>query len=403
MRLAITHPYSWPDVRRGAERILVETAESLASRGHDVTVLTSGSRPGRSRSGSLRTIRLRRLFSDNWRHERSFGYRVVPYLVGGRFQIVHSLSVWDAYCAVSAQRFGGYRVVFDDMGIPNRDFYSRQPEGPLRERLVRDVDVYGCMSDHALEALYRDWGREGSLIPGGVRLSQFPMGKERDPLPTVLFSGTLEDTRKGLDILLEAVAIAGQELPDLRLWLSGPGNPEPILAKAPPEARRRVEVLPIGKPEDQGRRYARAWVTALPSVSDSFGLVLLESLASGTPIVVVNDAAPPSLVTPATGAIADPRDPQSLAEALTRGIELARGPDTARLCREFAENFDWDGSIAPMLEAHLPFFDLGLRLRRPVRDSDPHRHQLVSPTPPWRLRAELRRCHDPPGGPWTRS
>lgn len=350
MRLAITHPYSWPDVRRGAERILVETAESLVARGHDVTVLTSGSRPGRSRSGSLRTIRLRRLFGDNWRHERSFAYRIVPYLVGGRYQIVHSLSVWDAYCAISARRFGGYRVVFDDMGIPNRDFYSTQREGPLRERLVHDVDVYGCMSDHALEVLHRDWGRVGSLIPGGVRLSQFPVGGERDPLPTVLFSGTLEDTRKGLDILLEAVAIAGKEVPELRLWLSGPGNPEPILAKAPPEARRRVEVLPIGKPEDQGQRYARAWVTALPSVSDSFGLVLLESLASGTPIVVVNDAAPPSLVTPATGAIATPRDPQSLAEALTRGLDLARNPDTARSCREFAQKYDWDGSIAPILE-----------------------------------------------------
>jgi phosphatidylinositol alpha-mannosyltransferase len=350
VRIAITHPYSWPDVRRGAERIMVETAESLAARGHDVTVLTSGSRPGRSRSGSLRTIRLRRLFGDNWRHERSFGYRIVPYLVAGRFDIVHSISVWDAYCAVRARRLGGYRVVFDDMGIPNRAFYSVHPEGPLRERLVRDVDVYGCMSHHALEALRRDWGREGSLIPGGVRLSQFAIGKEREPVPTVLFSGTLEDPRKGLDVLLEAVAIAARDSPELRLWLSGPGNPEPILANAPPDARQRVEVLPIGKPEDQGRRYARAWVTALPSVSDSFGLVLLESLASGTPIVVVNDAAPPSLVTPATGAIANPKDPRSLAKALRRGLELATGPDTARVCREFAEKFDWDDSIAPLLE-----------------------------------------------------
>jgi phosphatidylinositol alpha-mannosyltransferase len=290
------------------------------------------------------------LFDENWRHERSFGYRIIPYLVGGGFQIVHSISVWDAYCAVWARRFSGYRVVFDDMGIPNRDFYSTHPEGPLRERLVRDVDVYGCMSAHALEALHRDWGREGSLIPGGVRLSQFAISKEREPAPTVLFSGTFEDPRKGLDILLEAVAIAGRDSPELRLWLSGPGNPEPILAKAPPDVRRRVDVLPIGKPEDQGRRYARAWVTALPSVSDSFGLVLLESLASGTPIVVVNDAAPPSLVTPATGAIAKPRDPKSLAEALRRGLELATGPDTAQSCRQFAEKYDWDESIAPMLE-----------------------------------------------------
>jgi glycosyltransferase involved in cell wall biosynthesis len=169
-------------------------------------------------------------------------------------------------------------------------------------------------------------------------------------VPTVLFSGTLEDPRKGLDVLLEAVAIAALESPDLRLWLSGPGNPELVLAQASPEARRRAEVLPIGKPDDQGRRYASAWVTALPSVSDSFGLVLLESLASGTPIVVANDAAPPSLVTPATGAIANVGDPESLAHALGRALELATLPETARSCREFAQRFDWDDCIAPMLE-----------------------------------------------------
>ena len=350
MRIAITHPYSWPDVRRGAERIVVETAASLAARGHDVTVLTSGSSPGRTRADGVRTIRLRRLFDNPWRHERTFGYRIIPYLVLGRFEIVHAMSVWDAYGAIRARRLGGHRVVFDEMGIPDRAYYSTQPEGPLRERLTREVDVYACMSQHALSVLRDDWGREGSLIPGGVRLSQFPVSAEREAVPTVLFSATLEDPRKGLDVLLEAVAIAATELPTLQVWLSGSGDPEPILARSPLEARRRVEVLPIGRPEEQGQRYGRAWVTALPSISDSFGLVLLESLASGTPIVVADDAAPPALVTPATGAIAQPKDPASLAIALRRGLELATKPETSRLCRDFAKEYDWDEAIAPLLE-----------------------------------------------------
>jgi glycosyltransferase involved in cell wall biosynthesis len=56
------------------------------------------------------------------------------------------------------------------------------------------------------------------------------------------------------------------------------------------------------------------------------------------------------LVTPATGAIAEPDNPASLAEALKRGIELAKRPETPQLCREFARQFDWDGSVAPLLE-----------------------------------------------------
>lgn len=350
MRIAVTHPYSWPDCRRGAERIVVETTSALAARGHDVTVLTSSSAPGRSQSDGVKIVRFRRLFDDPWKHERSFGYRIVPSLVLGRYDVVHSMSVCDAYCAVRARKLGGYRVLFDDMGIPNRAYYQTHPEGPYRERLVRDVDIYACMSEHALAALRRDYDREGSLVPGGVRLSQFAVTTERESAPTVLFSGALNEARKGLDDLLEAVAILGPEMPELRLWLSGQGDPGPFLAKAPPEVLKHVEVLPIGEPDEQGTRYSRAWVTALPSISDSFGLVLLESLAAGTPIVVVDDAAPPALVTPSTGAIATPKDASSLAEALRRGLELAEDPSTAHRCREFAGNYDWDESIAPLLE-----------------------------------------------------
>jgi alpha-1,6-mannosyltransferase len=114
--------------------------------------------------------------------------------------------------------------------------------------------------------------------------------------------------------------------------------------------RDRVTMLPIGDPKGLTERYGRAWVSALPSVGDSFGMVLIETLASGTPIVVADDGAPPQLVTPSTGAIAIPHDPVSLAEALIKGFALAADPSTVAKCREFAMQFDWDASMAPLLE-----------------------------------------------------
>ncbi|MGI8491592.1 MAG: glycosyltransferase family 4 protein [Acidimicrobiales bacterium] len=350
MRIAITHPYSWPEVRRGAERIVVETSRAMAARGHELTVLTSGSNPGEYHQDGIRTVRLRRIFDDPSQHERSFGYRVAPYLARGRFDVVHCMMARDAYAAVRTRFIGGHRVVYDEMGIPYRWYWNGISDGRVRKRLVKSVDVYGCMSQHALSVLRRDWGREGSLIPGGVRLSQFPVGTERATDPTILFSGALAEPRKGVSVLLEAAVLASAQEPRLKVWLSGPGDPGPILAAAPAAARSMVEVLPIGTPEQQGERYRRAWVTALPSVSESFGLVLIESLASGTPIVVVDDAAPPELVTPETGAIAKPRDPVSLASALCEGVALAQKLETAERCREFARQFDWDEHIAPLLE-----------------------------------------------------
>ncbi|HVA73621.1 MAG TPA: glycosyltransferase family 4 protein [Acidimicrobiales bacterium] len=349
MKLAITHPYSWPDVRRGAERIVVETARALAARGHAVTILTSGWQPVHERQDGIETIKLRRRFKDSYRHELSFALRILPKLITGHYEAVHSMMPLDALAAAVTRRLGGHTVLYDEMGIPDRGWWANQPEGWARRIIVRKVDVYACMSQFALDALRRDWNRGGALVPGGVRVESFAPAKSRERVPTILFSGLLDDPRKGVEDLLSAAVILARSRPDLKVWLSGPGDPRAILSRVP-EAAGIAEHLPVGDPSSQAERYGRAWVTCLPSVSESFGLVLIESLACGTPIVVVDDAAPPSLVTPETGCVAKPHDPQSLARSLDDALELAQQIDTARLCRGRAEEFDWDSSIAPLLE-----------------------------------------------------
>lgn len=349
MKVALTHPYSWPEVRRGAERIIVETARALARRGHDVTVLTAGSSPGRVTVDGWTQLTYRRRFDDSARHERWFAARIVPRLVTGRYDVVHSLMPRDAVTAIRTRPIARHLTVYEELGIPIVSWWNG-PDREARLRVVEDVDVYGCMSRFALDVLRRDTGRDGALIPGGVRVDQFaPEGRETNP--TILFSGTLDEPRKGVGLLLEALALVARTRPDVRLWLSGPGDAQQWLARAPDAAVERTTVLPLGAPHEQGHRYARAWVTALPSVNESFGMVLVESLACGTPIVVSDHSAPPELVTPETGATCRPEDAASLAEALERALSLAEDPATANRCRAFAHRYDWDDAIAPQLEA----------------------------------------------------
>ena len=350
MKLAITHPYSWPDVRRGAERIVVETSRALAGRGHEVTVFTSGWQPLREKRDGVETVKFRRRFKDPYRHELSFALRVLPRLAVGRYDAVHSMMPFDALAAVLSRRRTGHRVLYDEMGIPQREWWEHQRDGWARRMTVRNVDVYACMSQYALDALQADWGRNGALLPGGVRVESFSPAGSRETAPTILFSGLLDDPRKGVEDLLRAAVIVSRTRPDVRVWLSGPGDPTGILERVP-DAASLVEHLPVGEPTSQGERYGRAWVTCLPSISESFGLVLIESLACGTPIVVVNDAAPPSMVTPGTGFVAEPHDPESLASALEAALTLAREEGTPQRCRARAEQFDWDTAIAPLLES----------------------------------------------------
>lgn len=351
MRIALTHAYSWPEVRRGAERIIHELSRALAGHGHNVTVFTSGSSASR-KSNRVRTIRFRRWFGGEPRHEREFGLRLLPGLALGKFDCVHSFGPQDCRAAIRSARWGGHRTVFTNLGLPLRRFWDRHPAGSAHTRVVSDVDVYGCMSRYALALLEQEYGRVGTLTPGGVNLAKFVPAPARTTEPTILFSAALGEPRKGGRVLVQALEIVAKSEPLVRLWLSGPGDPEPMLSEARPSIRDRIEVLPIGDPGAQAERYGRAWVTALPSKSDSFGLVVVESLACGTPVAASNHAALPELVTPGqTGALCDPDDPQSVAEAISESIALTRKTDIVDVCRSSAEPYDWDSGIAPGLLA----------------------------------------------------
>ena len=350
MKVALTHPYSWPEVRRGTERIVVETARALARREHSVTVFTAGDTAGSRWEEGVCTVRFRRRFQAALQHEAWFATRLIPRLTLGRYDVVHSMMPQDALASTVVAKLTGHRTVYEEMGLPSRAWWSGLRDARIRRQVVRLVDVYGCMSVHALGILRSEWGREGRLIPGGVALARFRPPVSRAGVPTVLFSGALTEKGKGLALLLEAVATLAEDVPDVQLWLSGPGDPSAILDSAPQAARDRTELLPLGEPFDQASRYGQAWVTALPSRGDSFGLVLVESLACGTPIVVLNDAAPPELVQPGTGVIAESADPRSLAAALQAALVLACDPETERRCRESVQRFDWDEGLAPLLE-----------------------------------------------------
>lgn len=349
MRFAITHPYAWPEVRRGAERIVVETSRALARRGHEVTVFTAGRTAGTTVEDGVRTVRFKRVFDRAWLHEAWFGWRVTPHLAAGRFDATHAFMPHDALAAVRTRRLGGHRTLYDEMGVPFL-VWDRLRDRRARAKVVRTVDVYACMSQYALDHLRAGSDRQGVRLPGGVRMAQFQPAAEREPTPTLLFSGAFDVPFKGVAQLLEALALVAETHPDVRLWLSGPGDGTRLLAAAPTTARERTEILPLGSPDDQPERYGRAWVTVQPSVRESFGMVVLESLACGTPVVTTDDGALQELIGPATGAVSRAGDPASLADAIRRALDLAKDPATVDACRAAAAPYDWDEGIAPLLE-----------------------------------------------------
>ncbi len=144
------------------------------------------------------------------------------------------------------------------------------------------------------------------------------------------------DPLKGLDVLLEAFTRARDERPDLHLVLVG----NPVLGQDAYAAdlRARVASTPgvqlLEGRDDIPAVMADLDVLALPSIEpESYGLVLVEALASGAPVVASDHGGPPEIVaraTPGTGLVVPPGDPAALLTALLELLPRHTSPERRR-------------------------------------------------------------------------
>jgi glycosyltransferase involved in cell wall biosynthesis len=141
----------------------------------------------------------------------------------------------------------------------------------------------------------------------------------------------------------------------VRLTLSGPGDYRWALADLGASGERAaalIDALGPGAPDDVPRRYRDATVTVLPARDEAFGLALVESLASGTPVVCSSDGGMPEIVDdPCVGLTFSPRTAGALVEALDVAIGLAGDPQAPGRCARHARRWDWDTVVGPAHEA----------------------------------------------------
>jgi phosphatidylinositol alpha-mannosyltransferase len=165
---------------------------------------------------------------------------------------------------------------------------------------------------------------EFTIIPNGVDLSRFhpgvkPMPGYDDGKVNILFVGRLEK-RKGVNYLLDAYGRLKKECPGIRLIIVGPG----VNLRRQYEFKVRISrlkdvVFTGGVPyEDLPRYYQTADIFCAPATGkESFGIVLLEAMALGKPIVATSNAGYSSVVSHGEqGLLVPPKNSKALAEAL---------------------------------------------------------------------------------------
>jgi glycosyltransferase involved in cell wall biosynthesis len=178
-----------------------------------------------------------------------------------------------------------------------------------------------------------------AVIPNGVNAEQFvpPAGPRQDVL---LFVGTLIK-RKGADYLLRAMPGIATRHPAVQLVVVGEGPEQSALEQLAGALGIAPQVQFIGQqPRDRIRDWMqRAKLLVLPSLEEGLGVVLLESLACGTPIVASNVGGIPDVVVPEVGLLVPPADPERLAEAVDQLLgDEARWQQMSRQGRQRVES-----------------------------------------------------------------
>ena len=213
---------------------------------------------------------------------------------------------------------------------------------PILERAAKRITTRTAVSDAARDFARSYFPGDYALTPNGIERERFATAEPLDlgARPTVLFLGRIEP-RKGLEVLIRAMP----RLADLRAVLvvagSGPGEKGCMRLAA----EQGVDARFFGRVDDPmiAGLYRGATVYCAPGLGgESFGIVLVEAMAAGVP-VVASDLPGYRAVTAGAAALAPPGDPGALAGIL-RGVltDPQQAKTLVKSGERVAQMFDWE-------------------------------------------------------------
>jgi len=189
------------------------------------------------------------------------------------------------------------------------------------------------------------------VIPNGVDVSVFtcPQNGSERKLTQILYVGLMRHV-KGIDLLLKAMRKLVNQNPALKLVLVGGGIYRDYF-KQETELRRlaqelglenNVEFVGIKSPQEVAAYMRESAVLVLPSRNETFGAVLIEALACGTPVVATRCGGPEDIVIKEVGRLIPKEDVTALAQAIAAVIAERQKYETEQLRDYVLKNFSWE-------------------------------------------------------------
>lgn len=379
------------EIKGGGERVLWEHATRLVNRGSPVRILCRADPGGSTGSLEVQGVQIRQFPVDR----RSLFRFLQGSILGARRAFAHEVAREEPNVLHIHQPLSGYGVLPTPHGRRIPSLYTFLSPAPLEFRsrhrmtgqhragliglvgmgllwsieraclrLATRIHVLSDFSAGQLRKLYRIPPDRIIKIPGGADLQRFHPSRDRDSLrqalglpggsPVLLTVRNLE-ARMGLDVLIRAMAILRRHVRDVLLLIGGEGSRRRELESLAGSLDLETTVRFLGFiPEaDLPRYYQAADAFALPTRElEGFGLVTVEALACGTPVLGTAVGATPEILGPLDPSLLlRDRTPEAMAEDLQRFLEAwARDGATAQQlrqsCRRHVEElYSWDISV----------------------------------------------------------
>jgi phosphatidylinositol alpha-mannosyltransferase len=370
VRIALVCPYAWEDPG-GVQVHVRELGERLRARGHDVVALTPSR--GRPDDAWIRNVGAALNVPYNasnapispwpqtFRNVRAELRAFRPDVVHVHEPLTPSASMFavlaPAAPVVATFHSGADRARLFDLAAP-----------ALR-RVARRLAVRIAVSERAASFVRSRIGGTYRVIPNGADVGRFENAEPADlgpGAPRILFVGRLHE-RKGFPTLVSAFGILAADRDDVRLVVAGDGDDRAAIERLPAAARERVTMLGAVRNEDLPPYHAACDVFVAPSVGgESFGMILVEAMAAGLPVVASDIPGYDEVVADGIdGLLVPPRSPVSLAAAIARVLE---DPSLAgrlgEAARARARRFDWSVVTEELEEAYRDAIAIG---RAPLR------------------------------------
>ncbi len=363
MKIGLVTPYIYP-LPGGVNAHVRHLYENLIARGHDVRIISSIHGPQKQSEGDV--IRLGYGFSvpangsvGTLTFSPRYGSQVREMLERERFDVLHFHEPFVPFLSLVLLR--------ESQSINVATFHAYAGWSPAYEfgkralaRFARRLHGRIAVSAAARHFIDRYFPGDYKVIPNGVDLSRLaqvhPFARYRDGTLNILFVGRFE-SRKGSLYLLKAYRALRKRGIDCRLLMVGTGPQERELRRY--IATRRltgVELLGRVSDDDKARYFATADVFVSPATGqESFGIVLLEAMAAGTPIVCSDIHGYKGVVRRNEQALlVPPRDVKALTAALERALsdaELRTAMGAAGRAR--APQFSWENIAAKVEDYYL--------------------------------------------------